>query len=72
MLNDLFARHGGIHFTAKVPEEEINRFVNQLPEHKCESMFTVMKELEKVGYITLHNDGVFADGEGQLGGSSEC
>lgn len=69
---DLYARHGGVHFTPNASEQEINHYVNQLSEEKRESMFQVMKELEKAGLITIVNDGVWADGEGQLGGSQTC
>ncbi|MBA4494069.1 hypothetical protein ACFO25_11040 [Paenactinomyces guangxiensis] len=69
---DHYARHGGVHFTLNVPEEEMNRYVRELPEQKRESMFQVMKELENAGLITVFNDGEFADGEGKIGGSSEC
>lgn len=72
LSQDHFARHGGVHFSLLVPEEEMNRFVRELPEEKKESMFTVMKELEKAGLIQIHNDGIFADGKGKIGGSSEC
>jgi hypothetical protein len=69
---DRYARHGGVHFIAHVSEQEINRYVDQLPEQKRESMYTVMKELEKAAMITISNDGVLADGEGYLEGSSGC
>jgi hypothetical protein len=72
LSQDHFARHGGVHFSLLGSEEELNRFVRELPEEKRESLFTVMKELEKAGLIRIHNDGVFADGEGNIGGSSEC
>lgn len=68
----MFVRHGGVHFTAHVEETEINQYVDQLPESKKENMYEVMKELEKKGYITIHNDGLFADGEGELEGSKDC
>ncbi len=67
-----FARHGGVHFTPNVPPEEINRFVNRLPEEKRDSMFHVMEELSKAGLITIHNDGILADGTGKIGGSDDC
>jgi hypothetical protein len=67
-----FARHGGVHFSNQVPPEEINRFVRELPPEKRESLFEVLKELEQAGMIVIHNDGVWADGEGETGGSQEC
>lgn len=69
---DFFAKHGGVHFTLHVPEEKLNQYVRNLPPQKRESMYTVMKELEAAGYITILNDGLFADGEGNLGGSNDC
>jgi hypothetical protein len=69
---DMYARHGGVHFKLNVPGHEINRYVDQLPEEKRESMFQVMKELEQANLITIIDDGVLADGEGKLGGSDEC
>ncbi|RAL23372.1 hypothetical protein [Thermoflavimicrobium daqui] len=72
MKKDFFARHGGVHFTPNVTAKEINRFVDNLPEEKRESMFEVLQELSNAGLITLYNDGVFADGEGKIGGSNEC
>lgn len=44
-----FARHGGVHFSNRVPPEEINRFVRELPPEKRESLFEVLKELEQAG-----------------------
>ncbi|SFI68949.1 hypothetical protein [Thermoflavimicrobium dichotomicum] len=69
---DHYVRHGGVHFTPNVSPEKINQFVNQLPESKRESMYQVMQELAQAGLITVHNDRVWADGEGKIGGSNEC
>ncbi|GAB7387859.1 hypothetical protein BSNK01_16960 [Bacillaceae bacterium] len=69
---DHFARHGGVHFRNNVPPEEINRFVLRLPAGKRESLFEVLQELQQAGLITVYNDGIFADGEGKVGGSDEC
>ena len=69
---DHFARHGGVHFSNNVPPEEINQFVGQLPAGKRESLFEVLQELRNSGLITIHNDHVFTDGEGKIGGSDEC
>jgi hypothetical protein len=69
---DHFARHGGVHFRANVPEQQINRFVASLPESRRSNMAQVMKELESAGMITILNDGIWADGEGKIGGSNEC
>lgn len=67
-----FARHGGVHFSNRVSPEEINRFVRQLPPEKKESLYEVLKELEQAGMIVIHNDGIWADGDGEIGGSQEC
>lgn len=67
-----FARHGGVHFENLVPPEEINKFVDSLPEERRESMYEVMKELEQAGLIRIIHDGLWADGEGNVGGSEEC
>ncbi|MBA4541897.1 hypothetical protein H1164_03140 [Thermoactinomyces daqus] len=69
---DHFARHGGVHFRANVSEQELNRFVAFLPESRRSNMAQVMKELESAGMITILNDGIWADGEGKIGGSDEC
>lgn len=69
---DHFARHGGVHYIRHVPDHQINQYVNQLPEEKRASMYEVMKELENKGWISIVNDGVFADGEGEIGGSNDC
>lgn len=69
---DHFARHGGVHFSSLVPPEEINRFVGRLPAEKRESLFEVLQELNQAGLIAIHNDGLFADGEGEIGGSEHC
>lgn len=71
-IQDHFAKHGGTRFRMNASEQEINAFVRSLPDEKKESMYEVMKELAKTGKITLLNDGVLADGEGQIGGSSDC
>lgn len=69
---DFFAKHGGVHFENLAEPHEINQFVNNLPEQKRESMFTVMQELKNAGMIRLLNDDLWADGEGEIGGSDEC
>ncbi|MDR6225413.1 hypothetical protein [Desmospora profundinema] len=67
-----YARHGGVHFTPRVSPEKINRFVNQLPEERRDSFYEVIKALQEANLITVHNDGIFTDGEGEVGGSDEC
>jgi len=70
--HDHFARHGGVHFENIKTPEEINEFVRNLPAGKRDSMFEVLQELSQNGYITILNDHVFADGEGNIGGSDDC
>lgn len=70
--HDYFAKHGGVHFENIADPSEINQFVNNLPEEKRESMFEVMQELKNAGMIRLLNDDVWADGEGEIGGSDDC
>jgi|GEM_PF-1230377 len=69
---DHFARHGGVHFTNNVSPEEINDFVDSLPEDRKESMFEVLQELRDEGMIDIVDDHVFTDGEGKIGGSDDC
>lgn len=69
---DYFAKHGGAHFENIAHPSEINDFVNNLPEEKRQSMFEVMQELKNAGMIRLLNDDVWADGEGEIGGSDDC
>ncbi|MCS1352646.1 hypothetical protein [Mechercharimyces sp. CAU 1602] len=70
--HDHFARHGGVHFTANVSADQINQFVNDLPSEKRNSLYEVMKHLDEAGLISLYNDGLLADGDGEVGGSQEC
>ncbi|SDC51243.1 hypothetical protein SAMN04488112_10938 [Melghirimyces thermohalophilus] len=67
-----FALHGGTHFTPKESPESINRFVASLPPERRENLYEIMKELADADLITLHNDGLLADGEGEIGGSDDC
>jgi hypothetical protein len=67
-----FSRHGGVHFTPRVPPETINQFVSQLPQERRESFYGVLKALQEAKLITIHNDGILADGEGRIGGSADC
>lgn len=67
-----FARHGGVHFENLVPPEEINRFVNNLSDEQRSSLFEVLHQLSDAGLIRIRNDHVWADGEGNTGGSQEC
>lgn len=65
--NEHYAQFGGTHFINNVPPEEINQFVRQLPMDKRDSLFEVLTELNNKGLITVQNDGVFADGHGEIG-----
>ncbi|HJV45759.1 MAG TPA: hypothetical protein VJ824_08525 [Bacillota bacterium] len=71
-IQDRFARHGGVHFTNNVTPQEINEFVSRLSAGKRDSLFEVLHELNEEGLITIHNDHVFTDGEGKLGGNNDC
>ncbi|MBO8165362.1 MAG: hypothetical protein H0Z34_16885 [Brevibacillus sp.] len=68
----MFVRHGGVHIQTHVPAEEINHFVARLSAGKRKSMFDVMQQLEKAGYITVLNDHLLADGNGVIGGGEEA
>lgn len=70
--NEHFARHGGVHFQSNRPPEEINAYVRNLPADKRDSLFEVLQELNRAGLITLYNDEVWTDGEGEIGGSDDC
>ncbi|AVX21568.1 MULTISPECIES: hypothetical protein [Carboxydocella] len=73
MRRDLFARHGGVHFTANVSPHEINTFIRELPAEKRDNLFEVLSELDAKGLITIHNDGVFTDGVGNISAEDqEC
>jgi hypothetical protein len=71
--NEHYARLGGVHFRNNVSPEEINLYVrDKIPADKKETFFEVVSELEHAGLITIVNDHVFVDGEGQIGGSNDC
>jgi hypothetical protein len=72
MNESKYAKHGGVHFTQKATEQEINTFVAGLTSSKRDNLFEVLGELDRVGLILIVNDGAFADGEGKLEGSAEC
>ena len=48
-----YVQWGGVSFTNNAAPEEINEYVRQLPADKKDSLFEVVKELEKAGLITL-------------------
>lgn len=72
MAAEHFARHGGVHFTQKASNEQINNFVRQLSDDKRDSLFEVLGELNQAGLIQLQNDGQFADGNGVDHGTTGC
>lgn len=49
-------KYGGVKFRNLVPPVKINRFVNQLPHHKKDSLFEVASELSDAGMIEILND----------------
>ncbi|GAW93657.1 hypothetical protein [Calderihabitans maritimus] len=53
MPKKYYLKYGGIRFTAKVPPQDINRFVQKLPEEKS-SLYEVAKELADKGLIEIH------------------
>ena len=61
----LHAKYGGVHFTQLQPAQAINEFVRALPEDKRDSIFEVMQELDRAGYIRLGNDEAWFDPEGE-------
>jgi hypothetical protein len=46
-------KYGGIKYINNVPLEEINKFVEELPEEKRESMAEVTQILKEKGMISL-------------------
>lgn len=72
MAESLYSKHGGVHFEKRASAEEVNAFVAKLPSEKKDSLFEVLGELNNAGLISIENDGEFADGEGNLEGSSDC
>lgn len=48
-----FVKYGGIKFTNNVSPTEINRYVQDLPNSERQSLFQVIKHLDKDGLITL-------------------
>ena len=49
-------KYGGVKFRNLVPPVKINRFVNQLPRYKRDSLFEIASELEAAGLIDVFND----------------
>jgi hypothetical protein len=72
LAESLYSKHGGVHFRKNTDAEAINSYVAKLPDGKKDSLFEVLDELDKAGLISIVNDGQFADGEGNLEGSTDC
>ena len=51
-----YIKYGGVGFSAKASPSKINRFINNLPERKRQSLFQVAEELKSAGMIELSGD----------------
>lgn len=49
-------KYGGAKFRNLVPPVKINRFVNNLPPEKKESLFEIASELQHAGLIQVLNN----------------
>lgn len=49
-------KYGGVKIRNLVPPVKINRFVNQLPDDRKESLFEIASELEQEGIIQVLNE----------------
>ncbi|GAB6174667.1 hypothetical protein JCM15765_41450 [Paradesulfitobacterium aromaticivorans] len=49
-------KYGGVKIRNLVPPVKINRFVNQLPADKKDSLFEIASELEQEGLIQVLNE----------------
>ncbi|WP_206810349.1 hypothetical protein [Paradesulfitobacterium ferrireducens] len=49
-------KYGGVKIRNLVPPVKINRFVNQLPDDRKESLFEIASELEQEGMIQVLNE----------------
>ena len=49
-------KYGGVKIRNLVPPVKINRFVNQLPDERKESLFEIASELEQEGMIQVLNE----------------
>lgn len=63
MSPDKYIKYGGMKFEQKAKTREINRFVNQLPEEKRQSMHQVVNELDEANLIELKNEVTTIDDE---------
>ncbi|HPT83118.1 MAG TPA: hypothetical protein PLM25_04455 [Limnochordia bacterium] len=58
-----YLKYGGVRFVKNAPQEEINSFVNSLPEEERSSLQQVVTRLEEAGLITLLGDTTTIDQE---------
>jgi hypothetical protein len=63
MSSDGNIKFGGMKFEQKVSTRKINKFVDELPEEKKQSMFQVVNELADAGMIKLLNQVTTIDDE---------
>lgn len=52
-MGEYYLKYGGARFARNAPQEEINSFVNSLPEEERSSLYNVVNLLEQEGLITL-------------------
>lgn len=55
-MSQNYFKFGGVGFNAKASPSKINRFVNNLPEHKRQSLFQVAEGLKSAGLIETTGD----------------
>lgn len=58
-------KFGGVGFNAKASPSKINRFVNNLPPNKRQSLFQAAKELQSAGLIETTGDITHKHNKGQ-------
>ncbi|MGI6226796.1 MAG: hypothetical protein ACOYJ1_11140 [Peptococcales bacterium] len=63
MSKEKYIKYGGMKFEQNVKTQEINRFVDDLPEEKRQSMHQVVHELDKAKLIDLKNEVTTIDDE---------
>lgn len=63
MPHEKFVKYGGVKFTNNVSPKEINLFVRNLPSHKKDNLYEVIKELEESGLITIEDETSSIDDE---------
>jgi len=55
-LPERIIKYGGVKFRNMVPPVKINRFVNNLPRTKRDSLFEIATELSDAGLIKILDD----------------